>query len=93
MISEREEQYHTICCFIQQFIETYGWPPSRREIAAALGFKSTSHVAYCLAALEQQGYLLCQPHISRGLVLTPAGHALAEHALAAGQEMASLRNQ
>jgi SOS-response transcriptional repressor LexA len=46
----------------------------------ALGLTSTSHVAYYLETLEQQGYLRCQPHISRGVTLTPAGHALAAQA-------------
>jgi SOS-response transcriptional repressor LexA len=74
------QRHSTLCRFIQQYTQTHGWPPSRREMAAALGSPSTSLVAYYLEALEQHGYVSCQPAISRGLVLTPAGQALAEHA-------------
>lgn len=77
------QRHHTLCRFIQQYTQTHGWPPSRREMRAALGCNSTNLVAYYLEALEQQGYVSCQPAISRGLVLTPAGQALAEQARAA----------
>ena len=76
------QRHAAICCYIEQYTRKQGWPPSRREIAEALGFSSISQVAYYLTALEQHGYLHCQPYISRGLVLTPAGHILAEQALA-----------
>lgn len=78
------QRHGALCRFIQQYTQTHGWPPTRREMGAALGCTTTSLVAYYLEALEQQGYVSCQPAISRGLVLTPAGQALAEHAPAAG---------
>ena len=77
------QRHGALCRFIRQYTQSHGWPPRRREMGAALGCTSTSLVAYYLEALEQQGYVSCQPAISRGLVLTPAGQALAEHASAA----------
>lgn len=78
------QRHLALCRFIEQYTQTHGWPPSRREMGAALGCPSTSLVTYYLEALEQQGYVTCQPAISRGLVLTPAGQALAEQTREAG---------
>ena len=86
------QRHGALCRFIQQYTQTHGWPPSRREMGAALGCTSTSLVTYYLEALEQQGYVSCQPAISRGLVLTPAGQALAEHTSAAESGKLRLRH-
>jgi repressor LexA len=43
--------------FLRRFIEQHGYPPSYREMAADLGFKSTNGVAYQLRCLEEKGYL------------------------------------
>ena len=74
------QQHGKLCQYIARYTHTHGWPPSRRDMQQALGLRSTSHVVYYLETLEQQGYLHCQPHISRGVTLTPAGAALAEQA-------------
>lgn len=42
---------------IRGWIERYGYPPTVREIAAAVGLGSPSSVAYHLKALEQLGVL------------------------------------
>lgn len=78
------QRHRSLCQYIARYTQTQGWPPSRREIKQALGFTSTSLVAYYLETLEQQGYLRCQPHISRGMLLTPVGYALAQQAAGAG---------
>jgi SOS-response transcriptional repressor LexA len=75
---EISQRHRSLCHYIARYTQTHGWPPSRREIKQALGFTSTSHVAYYLETLEQQGYLHCQPHVSRGMTLTPTGHVLAQ---------------
>ena len=74
------QRHGWLCQYIERYTHTHGWPPSRRDMQQALGLTSTSHVAYYLEALEQHGYLHCQPHISRGVTLTPAGYALAAQA-------------
>lgn len=43
--------------FLHSYIDQQGYPPSYREMAAALGFKSTNGVAYQLRCLEDKGYL------------------------------------
>jgi SOS-response transcriptional repressor LexA len=77
---EISQRHRSLCHYIAHYTQTHGWPPSRREIKQALRFTSTSHVAYYLETLEQQGYLHCQPHASRGLTLTPTGYVLAQQA-------------
>lgn len=74
------QRHGWLCQYIARYTHAYGWPPSRRDMQQALDFTSTSHVAYYLETLEQHGYLHCQPHISRGVTLTPAGYALAAQA-------------
>jgi len=80
------QRHRSLCHYIAHYTQMHGWPPIRREIKQALRFTSTSHVAYYLETLEQQGYLRCQPHISRGITLTPTGYALAEQAARAGTD-------
>ncbi len=43
--------------FLRSYIDEQGYPPSYREMAAALGFRSTNGVAYQLRCLEDKGYL------------------------------------
>lgn len=43
--------------FLVTYVDQHGYPPSFRDIAAALGFKSTNGVAYQLRVLEERGYL------------------------------------
>ncbi len=49
--------------FLRSYIEEQGYPPSYREMAAALGFRSTNGVAYQLRCLEEKGLL---ERVSRG---------------------------
>jgi repressor LexA len=75
---EISHRHRLPCQYIAWFTHSHGWPPSRREMQQALGLSSTSHVAYYLESLEQQGYVHCEPYVSRGVTLTPQGAALAE---------------
>ncbi len=43
--------------FLRSYIDEQGYTPSYREMAAALGFKSTNGIAYQLRCLEDKGYL------------------------------------
>jgi len=76
-VREIGPQHGKLCQYIARYTQAHGWPPSRRDMQQALGLSSPSHVGYYLETLEQQGYLHCQPHISRGVTLTLAGAALA----------------
>ncbi len=43
--------------YLADFLGEYGYPPSYREIAEALGIRSTNGVSAHLNALEQKGYI------------------------------------
>ena len=53
--------------FLQEQIETRGYPPSMREIGEAVGLKSVSSVAHQLRTLEGLGYVKRDPHRPRAL--------------------------
>lgn len=54
---------------IQSFIEEFGMPPTRAEIARELGFKSANSAEEHLRALQKKGVLELVPGASRGIQL------------------------
>ncbi|HHB91570.1 MAG TPA: repressor LexA [Anaerolineae bacterium] len=58
--------------FIRKFIEEHDYPPTIREIGAAVGISSTSVVNYNLNQLEEKGYIVRNREVSRGLRLVKA---------------------
>lgn len=54
---ELSDSQQALLDFLLRYIEEQGFPPSYREMAAALGFRSTNGVAYQLRCLEDKGYL------------------------------------
>ena len=50
-----------------------GYPPSMREIAAAVGLKSASTVLFHLRALEQARYIRRTPHCNRAITPLTSG--------------------
>jgi repressor LexA len=58
--------------YIATSLRDSGYPPSVREIAAAVGLASTSAVHHHLSALEKEGLLERDATQSRALRLTPA---------------------
>lgn len=69
-LSERQKK---ILDFIARFSAENGFPPTIREIGAAVGIPSTSVVNYNLNVLKSKGYLTRSPEVSRGITLL--GHA------------------
>ena len=55
--------------FIQDTVLQYGMPPTRAEIAEALGFKSANAAEEHLRALQRKGVLELRPGASRGIQL------------------------
>jgi len=53
--------------FIQRTIEDRGYPPTVREIGAALGLKSSSSVHHHLRVLEQEGFITRDGSLTRAL--------------------------
>ncbi len=60
--------------YIAASVRQSGYPPSIREIAAAVGLASTSAVHHHLSALERDGLIERDATQSRALRLTPAAH-------------------
>jgi repressor LexA len=46
-----------LLAFLRRYIAEHGYPPSYREMAAALDFRSINGIAYQLRCLEEKGYL------------------------------------
>ncbi len=63
------EKAKKIWNFIAEFLFRNGYPPTVREIASALGFKSTSAVAFHLTLLERKNYLRKRRGASRSIEL------------------------
>lgn len=72
-LTERQQNVHD---FIVKTISDLGYPPTRAEIARALGFRSPNAAEEHLRALERKGVIRMIPGTSRGIRLpvqeTPA---------------------
>lgn len=58
-----------VLSFIQSFIDETGMPPTRAEIARALGFRSANAAEEHLRALQRKGVIDLLPGASRGIQL------------------------
>ncbi|MEU8658783.1 transcriptional repressor LexA [Actinoplanes philippinensis] len=68
-----------ILAVIEQWIRERGYPPTVREIGAAVGLVSPSSVSYQLGVLEKHGLIRRQPNNSRAVELCrPAPEAVEE---------------
>jgi repressor LexA len=57
--------------FVRSYSATYGWAPSYREIAAAIGVTSLETVHRQLALMSRDGLIKHEPSLSRAIqVLT-----------------------
>jgi repressor LexA len=66
MLTYRQQE---ILRFIREVLETEGFPPTRAEIARALGFRSANAAEDHLKALARKGVIEIQPGLSRGIRL------------------------
>ena len=60
--------------FVVDHVARHDFPPVIREIQGALGISSTSVVTYHLGVLQDLGLIRRTPHVSRSIVVLPAGH-------------------
>ena len=65
-LSERQQK---ILSFLETFTQENEYPPTIREIGAAVGISSTSVVNYNLNVLAKKGYIARDKTVSRGLRL------------------------
>ncbi|MDO5547817.1 MAG: transcriptional repressor LexA [Eubacteriales bacterium] len=72
------EKQKRILEFIADFTTEKGYPPSVREIGAAVGLRSPSTVHAHLNKLRAMGYLQKEEHCTRSLTLVGAGKETAE---------------
>ena len=70
MIEELTPRQAIILDYIRDHIEATGMPPTRAEIAEALGFRSVNAAVDHLKALERKGAIELMPGSSRGIRLT-----------------------
>lgn len=75
------ERQRGILGFLAEYVEENGYPPSIREIGAAVGISSTSVVSYNLERLAERGYLSREREVSRGLKLAAAARSLLPEAV------------
>lgn len=59
--------------FIRDYVSDHGYPPSVREIGAAVGLKSTASVARYLKLLEADGRVSHPPFKRRAWTVDPSG--------------------
>jgi repressor LexA len=64
-----EERRQSILAFHRSFVEGRGYAPSMREIADAVGLKSTSDVSYHLTILQERGQLVRDARRARSAVM------------------------
>ena len=59
--------------FVQDYIESEGYPPTRREIAEAMNYRSENSAYDHLIALDKKGCIELRRGVSRGIrvVRTP----------------------
>ena len=64
--------------YIQTFSAEHGYPPSVREIGAAVGLKSPSAVHFHLKGLEEAGVIIKAEGKTRAITLSGTGRPVAE---------------
>ncbi|MEO0081900.1 MAG: transcriptional repressor LexA [candidate division WOR-3 bacterium] len=67
MFTKDKNRRDKIVQFVRQYVEEHGFPPSFREIARAVGIRSTKAVKYHLDILAEQGILGRTPGQARSL--------------------------
>ena len=68
-MSQLKEREQKILSYMKDEIRTKGYPPTVREICAALGIKSTSTAHKDIESLVKQGYLVKDPSKPRALMV------------------------
>ena len=53
--------------FVQYYIESEGYPPTRREIAEAMNYRSENSAYDHLIALDKKGWIELRRGVSRGI--------------------------
>ena len=70
---ELPERQRSVLNVVREHLDTHGYPPSRPEIARALGISNVSTVDWHLTALMKKGWIDVRPDTQRGLRLLREG--------------------
>ena len=68
-MARTSDKQQKILEYLNEFIEENGYPPTVREICAAVGLKSTATVSYHLTELKRQGKVLGESNKRRAISL------------------------
>src|ERR1700759_3695758 len=68
---ELTPRQRSILTVIREWVEQHGYPPTMREIGAAVGLASPSTVAHHMAVLEKNGFLRRDARGSRAMDIRP----------------------
>jgi repressor LexA len=89
-LTERQDRVYR---FIREFMEEYGFPPTRAEIADGLGFRSANAAEDHLKALARKGVIELWSGASRGIrLLQPEAGIPVVGRVAAGQPILAEEN-
>jgi len=80
MAQKLTKRQQEVLALIEESIRTSGFPPTRAEIARALGFRSANAAEDHLRALARKGVITLIPGASRGIQLNEALHTFAPQA-------------
>ena len=72
-MAELKDREQKVLDFISSQIKQNGYPPTVRDIGAALGIKSTSTVQKSMEILEEEGYIRKQPGKRRAFEVVQGG--------------------
>ena len=67
--SELTDNQRDILRWIKSFIASNGWPPTRKEIAIAFGYKSANAAEDVLKALSRKGAIILGSNGSRKIAI------------------------
>ncbi len=67
---ELTPEQHRVVGFIVKYRSETGFPPTVREIASALGYKSPNNVRQHLRLIEQKGFIRLLPGKARGIEIS-----------------------
>ncbi len=73
--------------YMKDYLSKWGYPPTVRDIASAIGIKSTSTVHKALSGLENKGYIKKQAGKRRAVDIVDAGSAKSELRELASEEV------
>lgn len=67
------DRQHEVLQKIREYVERFGVPPSRGELAQSVGLTSATAIKTHLDALERKGWIEVKPGMDRGIVLLREG--------------------